>query len=585
VLTKTLPDGRVISYKYDPNGNLISVTPPGKSAHDFEFTAVNQVSKYLPPSVSGTGATTYTYNLDRDITKITRPDGKLISFDYDTAGRVLSVITPTETIDYTYSSTTGNLDAASIASGEALAYAYNGPLPTLTKWTGTVNGTVGRGYNNNFWITSETINGSDAIAFAYDNDGLVTKAGTMTLTNNPQNGLITGATLASSTDTRTYSSFGELTGYTASQAGSPLYAVIYTRDADGRVASKAETIGGKTSTYVYHYDLAGRLTGVSENGAPISAYSYDTNSNRLKATISSLTVAATYDAQDRLLAYGSAAFTYTANGELATQTVGTAKTIYQYDVLGNLTSVTLPSGKTITYVIDAENRRIGKKVSGALLEGFLYDGEKIVAQLNASNAIVSQFVYASGSTSPDYMISGGVTYRILSDPLGSPRLVVNSSTGAIAEQVTYDEFGNVLSDTNPGFQPFGFAGGLYDQDTKLVRFGARDYNPSVGRWTAKDPIRFNGGDTNLYGYVVNDPLNKIDPHGLDYGDCVETCIKKSSFIAVLPLGVTAAFGVTTSPVAGGYITGATIGCLIGCLRQPCGSPPQDEITNLERHGR
>ena len=78
----------------------------------------------------------------------------------------------------------------------------------------------------------------------------------------------------------------------------------------------------------------------------------------------------------------------------------------------------------------------------------------------------------------------------------------------------YDEFGNVLLDTNPGFQPFGFAGGLYDQHTKLVRFGARDYDAETGRWTAKDSIRFGGGDTNLYGYVVNDPVNLSDPNGL-----------------------------------------------------------------------
>ncbi len=83
----------------------------------------------------------------------------------------------------------------------------------------------------------------------------------------------------------------------------------------------------------------------------------------------------------------------------------------------------------------------------------------------------------------------------------------------------YDEFGNVINDTNPGFQPFGFAGGLYDQDTKLVRFGARDYDPTVGRWTAKDPISFAGGDTNLYGYVLNDPVNIVDPAGLE-GDCI-----------------------------------------------------------------
>ena len=56
------------------------------------------------------------------------------------------------------------------------------------------------------------------------------------------------------------------------------------------------------------------------------------------------------------------------------------------------------------------------------------------------------------------------------------------------------------------FQPFGFAGGIYDTDTKLVRFGARDYDPRVGRWTTKDPIRFAAG-VNLYGYALNDPVN------------------------------------------------------------------------------
>ena len=74
--------------------------------------------------------------------------------------------------------------------------------------------------------------------------------------------------------------------------------------------------------------------------------------------------------------------------------------------------------------------------------------------------------------------------------------------------------GNILQDTNPGFQPFGYAGGLYDQDTGLVRFGARDYDPVTGRWTAKDPIRFRGGQANLYQYVFSDPINMIDPSGL-----------------------------------------------------------------------
>jgi RHS repeat-associated protein len=96
----------------------------------------------------------------------------------------------------------------------------------------------------------------------------------------------------------------------------------------------------------------------------------------------------------------------------------------------------------------------------------------------------------------------------------SPRLVVDTTTGVVAQRLDYDEFGNVTLDTNPGFQPFGFAGGLYDPDTKLTRFGVRDYDAETGRLTTKDPIQFTGGDSNLYGYVLNDPMNWVDQLGL-----------------------------------------------------------------------
>ena len=104
------------------------------------------------------------------------------------------------------------------------------------------------------------------------------------------------------------------------------------------------------------------------------------------------------------------------------------------------------------------------------------------------------------------------------------KAVVNTETGEIAQRIEYDEFGRVLEDTNPGFQPFGFAGGLYDSDTGLVRFGARDYDAETGRWTSKDPILFDGGDTNLFGYVLNDPINYLDLFGTEsYLSCVANC--------------------------------------------------------------
>jgi len=107
------------------------------------------------------------------------------------------------------------------------------------------------------------------------------------------------------------------------------------------------------------------------------------------------------------------------------------------------------------------------------------------------------------------------TYHLLYNHQGSLRAVVDSN-GTIVKEVQYDAFGNITLDTNSALHVnFGFAGGLYDTDTKLTRFGYRDYDAQTGKWTAKDPIGFQGGDTNLYGYVLQDPVNFVDPRGLD----------------------------------------------------------------------
>ena len=76
-----------------------------------------------------------------------------------------------------------------------------------------------------------------------------------------------------------------------------------------------------------------------------------------------------------------------------------------------------------------------------------------IAELDGSGAVISRFIYASKANVPDYMIKGGSTYRIISDHLGSPRVVVNATHGTIAQRIDYDVWGNITQDTHPGFQP------------------------------------------------------------------------------------------------------------------------------------
>jgi len=512
VTQQMLPDARVIGFGYDANGNLTSVTPPSRPAHTFTYSPLDLLASYTAP---GNVTTTFTYNLDRDLMNITRPDALQLNFAYDTAGRLQTLAVPNGNYTYSYNAATSQLTGVTAPGGGLLSYQYDGFLLTRQTWTGTVAGNVSQSFDNNFRIASQSVNNANTVNFTYDNDDLLIAAGALTLTRDAQTGLLTNTVLSNVNDTLSYNGFAELSGYAANFNTTPLYAASFTRDKLGRITQKIETIGGVTTTYDYGYDTAGRLQTVTRNGVLIDTYSYDGNDNRASLNRNGVITNGTYDNQDRMTAYGAATYAYTANGELLSKTVGANVTQYGYDVLGNLRLVTLPDATQIAYEIDGQNRRIGKRINGTLTQGFLYQDQlEPIAELDGANNVVARFVYGSRLHVPDYMVKGGVTYRFIVDQVGSVRLVVNTTTGAIAQRMDYDEFGVVTFDSAPGFQPFGFAGGLYDPQTKLTRFGARDYDAETGRWTAKDPVLFRQNETNLYAYVTGDPLNQIDPTGL-----------------------------------------------------------------------
>ncbi len=254
---------------------------------------------------------------------------------------------------------------------------------------------------------------------------------------------------------------------------------------------------------------------VDEGGVTVEAYSYDANGNRLTSTNSAGTFAATYDDQDRIETYGSIEYTFTLNGELLnkTDTATGDSTDYVYDAMGNLREVTLPNGDVIEYLVDGQGRRVGKLYNGVLGRAWLWRGQlQPVAELDGAGDVVARYVYAEGANVPELMVTPTATYRFVQDHLGSVREVVDVATNTVVQQREYDAWGRVLVDTSPGFQPFGFAGGLHDPQTGLVRFGARDYEAAAGRWSAKDPLGLTAG-ANLASYCFEDPQNCRDASG------------------------------------------------------------------------
>ena len=256
----------------------------------------------------------------------------------------------------------------------------------------------------------------------------------------------------------------------------------------------------------------GRLIQVKKDGVIVEAYTYDKNGNRASATINNETTNGYYTLDDQIVTYGNNSYQYNDDGYLQTKTTPNGTTTYQYGAFGELQKVVTPT-KTIEYLHNANNQRVAKKVDGVIVEKYLWANlTTLLAIYDKDDNLVQRFEYAD-SRMPIAMTQNNQKYYLHYDQVGSLR-AVSDTTGNIIKEVSYDTFGKLLRDSNEAFKvPFGFAGGLQDSDTGLVRFGYRDYDPYTGKWTAKDPIGFSGGDSNLYGYVLGDPVSFIDPTG------------------------------------------------------------------------
>jgi RHS repeat-associated protein len=525
-----LPGGRSISFGYDAVGNVTHVQPPGRPAHEFQYTTMGQLQSYVPPSLPDVPdpATTYTYNGHGELTDVLRPDSQAVHLNWSTtAGLLESIEHPrgTELLEYTSASSGAQLHSVRSADGVTVTYGYDGPLLTSETWSGPVSGAVIRSLDMTLRDSALTVSAggtSRSVPYSYDADGLLIGAGDLAIARRSSDGLVDSTTLSSVTSRQDYDGYGDLANLHYTWPGGSFQQSLH-RDALGRIDSLREVAFGRNVVNGYRYDDAGRLYGVTENGDTTALFWYDANGNRLGIRSATDSTRAHYDPQDRLDSLWVmdtdprlVTYNYTPAGELREKVDGPGSTSFAYDVLGSLRGAVLEAdGDSIEYVVDGLGRRVGRKLYGAWTHRWLYDGPlRVAAELSNTGGLVATYVYGTRGHVPDYVVRGDTTYRLITDQLGSVRAVVRASDGALMERIDYDAWGNVTRDTvNAGFVSLGYAGGLRDPATELVRFGARDYDPSIGRWTCKDPIGFADGHANAYSYVGDEPANLIDPEG------------------------------------------------------------------------
>ncbi|MFM6647620.1 MAG: RHS repeat domain-containing protein, partial [Dolichospermum sp.] len=221
----------------------------------------------------------------------------------------------------------------------------------------------------------------------------------------------------------------------------------------------------------------------------------------------------------------------------------------------------------VEFTYDALNRRIAKAVdtnpqdtTPAVVTQFIYDGQNVLLEFVDSDGaganqpvLDTRYLHGAGVDQVLAQESAGNVEWHLTDHLGTVRDLLNNS-GAVVNHFVYDSFGQVISESNPAIDTrYLFTGREFDQETGLYYYRARYYDANTGRFLSEDPIGFNGGDSNLYRYVFNQPIIFVDPEG-----------------KILPIIAAVGVGVLIGGVIGGVsagISGGNIGrgILIGGL--------------------
>jgi RHS repeat-associated protein len=503
-----------------------NTTTYGYDAVDRLITDTNQLNKTRTRSYDNVG----------NLTQTTDRNGRKVAYNYDTLNR--------QTAERWLDSSNGTIktfsagyDAvghlvSSTNPDSSYAYTYDA-VDRVSSIDNT--GTVGvpavkfnYGYDavGNLIAVNDSINGTNAGITGYTYDLLnrvtkLTQGGTGVQTKrvdmaynavNQLTGLSRFSGVNSVVDTSyIYDLNQRLIKLAHVKGASTVASYDYSYDNADKLAATVSSVDGTSN---YSYDATNQLTGASHTAQTNEAYAYDANGNRTSGgTVTGV--------NNQLLSDGIYSYQYDGEGNRTKRTeIATGKvTEYIWDYRNRLASVLFKDAggsvtKTIDYVYDGNNQRIGKRIDGAVTERYVIDRNQIALVFDGAGVQTHRYLYG---TQIDQVLAdeiGFSTNWMLGDNQGSIRDVVDSN-GSLINHVVYDSFGKVQSQSNAGYDlRFGYTGREQDNETGLNYYRARYYDASNGRFISEDPIGFGGRDTNLYRYVRNSPTNFIDPSGL-----------------------------------------------------------------------
>ncbi|WP_291330216.1 RHS repeat-associated core domain-containing protein [Desulfovibrio sp. UCD-KL4C] len=303
--------------------------------------------------------------------------------------------------------------------------------------------------------------------------------------------------------------------FTIPNTGEEFSLLATERDDNGRIIYTGLAIDPQAVEREYEYDNGGRLSKVICDNAIVEHYQYGKNGERLFVETSQTKLRLfKYGQNMELLQAGEVKYMYDNQGRMVMKNDLGQVTRYSYLESGPLHEVHLPDGRRIEYTCDPLGRRISKSINGKVVEKYLWQDLTTLLAVTDGEGLHPKVFSYDEEVNPVSMTYEGQTFFFAINQVGTIFMVADER-GNEVKRIINDSFGNLLLDSGVSLDIcLGFAAGLADKDTGLVHLGYREYDPAIGRFITPDPLGFAGGDVDVYGYCLDDPINFHDRTGL-----------------------------------------------------------------------